>query len=138
MNAISGPTFPLLDDITKAVHEDPKTQTLIKRLQEGTCLNPNLQWRNDLIFWGNRIYIPDNIALRNKIIAEFHDSKTGGHSRIKGTIKRIASNFYLPKLASTVQNFVKQCTTYLPTKPETPLIKDYYNHYLSPIIFGKT
>lgn len=118
MNAVSGPTFPLLNDLQQALRQDATAQTIIEQITSGTSTNPKFTFRNDLLFWGNRLYVPDNVELQNKIIDELHNSKIGGHSGIKATVSRVASNFFWPKLAMAVQNFVKQCPTCLQTKPD--------------------
>lgn len=115
MLSILGPTFPLLADINTALRDDSDTNSLIKQLEEGNCYNPKLQWRNNLLFLGNRIYIPNNVELQNKIIVEFHDSKIGDHADIKATTARVASNFFWPKLVDSIQQFVKKRLTCVQT-----------------------
>lgn len=118
MNAISGLILPMLADISTALREDPKMQSMIDQLRAGTCSNPKLQLHNNLLFWGTRIYVPANVELQNKIISELHDSKTGGRSEIKATITQVVSNFFWLNLALVVQQFVKHCPTFLQTKPD--------------------
>jgi len=63
---------------------------------------------NDLIFYNNLIYIPDQLRLDEKPAA--------GHLGVKRTLELISRNFWWPKMEDDVKNFVKSCETCMRNK----------------------
>jgi hypothetical protein len=59
---------------------------------------------------GSLIWVGNNSALRTRLIAEFHSSVVGGHSRLQATYQRIKKYFIWKGLKGDVDSFVKQCT----------------------------
>ena len=76
-----------------------------------------------LLFFRNRIFLPQVHDFRRRIISEFHDSPTGGHSGLKPTLTKIAASFYWPGLTRDTKEFIQHCSVcqqnkYLPKKPQ--------------------
>ena len=55
-----------------------------------------------------RLYIPTG-PVRLQLLAEHHDSPTGGHLGRDKTYNRLARNFYWPGMSKSVWRFVKSC-----------------------------
>lgn len=53
--------------------------------------------------------IPSQEVLRSKFIQEAHYTKIGGHSRVLQTFKRLAQQFYWPKMYRIIQDHVSRC-----------------------------
>ena len=60
---------------------------------------------NDLIFYNNLIYIPDQLRL--DILTRYHEKSAAGHLGVKRTLELISRNFSWPKMEDDVKNFVK-------------------------------
>ncbi|KAF2292988.1 hypothetical protein GH714_034621 [Hevea brasiliensis] len=67
-------------------------------------------WRNGLILYKNRVVVPPKSDLTLKIMQEFHDSPSGGHSGILRTYKRVAPQFYWPSMRKQIQEYIAACT----------------------------
>ncbi|XLR00953.1 hypothetical protein S83_067151 [Arachis hypogaea] len=75
--------------------------------------------RNGLLFWKERLYIPTPLVPR--ILHEFHNSPTGGHSEIAKTTSRITSQFYWPHMHKDIKDFVRHCMICQQAKSENTL-----------------
>jgi len=69
---------------------------------------------NDLIFYNNLIYIPDQLRL--DILTRYHEKSAAGHLGVKRTLELISRNFSWPKMEDDVKNFVKSCETCMRNK----------------------
>ena len=74
---------------------------LINIAQAGTC---------------KRVVLPKK--LQETIIKMTHDSPLGGHMGAKKTIATIAENFYWPKMARQIKEYIKGCTVCLRHNPK--------------------
>lgn len=70
----------------------------------------------DLWFWNNRVYIPDDDALKMEILQAHHDSQTAGHLGRAKTSELVSRSFYWPGLRSFVNRYVANCHTCKRTK----------------------
>ncbi|XP_050890468.1 uncharacterized protein LOC127095884 [Lathyrus oleraceus] len=52
--------------------------------------------KSDLLYFKDRLFIPEETGLRLEILQEFHASPLGGHSGIQATLARVSASFYWP------------------------------------------
>ena len=76
------------------------------------------------LFYDGRMYIPDDLTLRRKIVADHHDTVAAGHPGILATTRSVRLLYYWPGLQHFVRNFVNGCAicqqfkiSNRPTKP---------------------
>jgi len=62
-----------------------------------------------LLYYKNRVYIPENEALQNEIAQGCHDSLVAGHVRQENTIVIVTSDFYRKGLADWISDYVRSC-----------------------------
>jgi hypothetical protein len=74
---------------------------------------------NSLILFKNRVYVPDDLDLRQSIIAETHESPVAGHPGCFKTLQLLKERFYWPCMATMTANFVEGCATCQQMKPNT-------------------
>lgn len=98
--ALSCPTSSLLHDLAAAIASDPALSTIFLQCMENKYPGTNYQYRQNRLYWNNRLVLPPNSDLVQKILTEFHSSVQGGHAGIKRTKARIASHFYWPSMAN--------------------------------------
>lgn len=103
-------TSSLSTDIINAYSNDPITVKIIQKPTKPFTIH------NSLIIKQNRIYIPNDSALKEKIMYEHHDSKLAGHMGVTKTIHSIQSQFIWPQLAKEVKSYVTSCLTCQTTK----------------------
>ena len=80
------------DWITKARDEWKKEEevwTLIQKLQQDPSTSDTFSWKNDSLWYKDRLYIFKNSQLKQKIPLELHTSPLGGHSRFLKTYRKV-------------------------------------------------
>ncbi|PNX93307.1 Ty3/gypsy retrotransposon protein [Trifolium pratense] len=65
--------------------------------------------REGLLYWKDRLVIPVEEALIQRILPEYHSSPIGGHAGITRTMARLKAQFYWPKMQEQVQEYVQNC-----------------------------
>jgi len=65
--------------------------------------------KDGLLYYKNRLYIPDNEALQTEIAQGSHDSLVAGHFGQEKTIEIVTRDFYLKKLADWIRDYVRSC-----------------------------
>ena len=91
----------------KATGQQRIPQDLIKegiRLELGDC-----EIKDDLLYVGPRLYIPDDPILKTRIIKHIHEAPPGGHAGRSSTYDRVSSFYYWPGITDTVARYVKSC-----------------------------
>ena len=82
--------------------------------------NSNFNFHNDLLYHGQRLYIPSTTNLRPSILHEFHETPSIGHSGLKATLARLVASFYWPGMYRDTKTFITEC---LPWKQNKPINK---------------
>jgi len=101
-----------LDKIRVAGKEDGKWQDgghELVRLRESGKKMPN-EWieKDGLLYYKNRLYIPEDKALQTEI-ALGHDSLVAGHFRQEKTIEIVMRDSYWKGLANWITEYVRSC-----------------------------
>jgi hypothetical protein len=84
----------LMEEIRQSYTNDSAIQHIIKDLQQSTASHPHYTWVNDHLNRKGKVVIGNNDELQIKLIAMFHNSVMGGHSRMTVTTKTVGSLFY--------------------------------------------
>ena len=69
----------------------------------------NLQDDNRLVFYKNRVVVPQDSHIIPQLLWEFHDSHLGGDSKLQQTYKRLTQKFYWPSMHRVVHEYVSSC-----------------------------
>ncbi|CAM8968817.1 unnamed protein product [Rhodiola kirilowii] len=107
--AISTPVLGILRALRILTTTNTATCKLLTDIQTSPASFPDYTLRDDLILYRNRLLVPDDSAVRQLIIHEFHNTPIGGHAGIQRTVARISSNFYWPGLRKDVTDYINQC-----------------------------
>ncbi|KAA8534676.1 hypothetical protein F0562_032193 [Nyssa sinensis] len=119
MLAISSPQFMILHELKEANRTDPFLQDLHTRVKKNPAKVPEFYSKDGLLYHRNRLVISPNSPLKSTLLAEFHDSKFGGHSSILGTFKRLSQSFYWPSMKNDIKSYVAACDMCQRNKHET-------------------
>nr|GEU64773.1 Ty3/gypsy retrotransposon protein [Tanacetum cinerariifolium] len=87
--AISTPTTTWLHALRKYFVKDLVDKTVWKKISDQPQQNVTYTLSDGLIYVGNRLFIPDEPAIRTCLLLEFHSFPLEGHSGIKATVKRL-------------------------------------------------
>lgn len=78
-----------------------------------------LEKRDNLWYFKDRICVPQNPAIRQRILYEFHDIPTAGHPGYLKTLNAISQHFWWPRMTRTIKAYVSSCSTCQRIKPST-------------------
>ena len=108
------PTIRLADQLEKALQaaasqdqEYRKTSEAVR--QNDKSVDPEFEWKDELLLYQNRWVVPASTELRLRILRECHDSKVAGHFGTYKTLEGIKSNFYWAKMDTDVRDYVRSC-----------------------------
>jgi len=80
------------------------------RIREGGKKIPD-EWleKEGLLYYKNRLYIPENESLQTQIAQGCHNSIIAGHFGQEKTIERVTRDFYKKELAEWIRDHVRSC-----------------------------
>ena len=107
----------LAEEIKNSYQEDQGVQAIIKVLERPEeATTPELRKqakkyvvKDNLLYWGNRVYIPNQPKLRLKIFQEYHDVPAAGHFGFDKTYETISRSFYWPGIAEDLKTYITSC-----------------------------
>jgi hypothetical protein len=98
---------------------DEKVWTLIERLQQDSGASDTFTWKNNSLWYKDRLYLCKNSQLKQKVLLELHTSPVGGHSGFLKTYHRVKKDFFWDGLKTDVQRLVAECLVCQQNKVET-------------------
>jgi hypothetical protein len=152
--SISSTIPAIISSLQQYYRKDENGQTLVSKIVNEEDTTQQYSYKEGLVFFKDRVYIPESSDLRSAILREYHNTPTAGHSGLKPTLARLAASFLWPGIYRDVKQFIKQCVVcqqnkYMPTKKpgllqplETPdrvweeITMDFITHL--PNSFGHT
>uniref|UniRef100_A0A0W0G8H9 Putative pro-pol protein n=1 Tax=Moniliophthora roreri TaxID=221103 RepID=A0A0W0G8H9_MONRR len=63
----------------------------------------------DLLFFQNRVYVPNNMDLRRQIVQSIHETPGVGHPGQWNTVEQVQRDFWWPGMAKFIRSFVDGC-----------------------------
>lgn len=99
-----------LQDIYRELDQDKGIESLKHSILDGSTSNPNYRVLEGRVWYKRRLLLTKTSRFIPLILAEFHDSKLGGHSGVLNTLKRVQQSFYWEGMAKTVQQYVAECS----------------------------
>ena len=69
------------------------------------------QWKDNLQWYNNRIWIPNEEKIRTEIIRQHHDIPQASHGGTAKTTKLLCRTYYWPELRHEVKRYVINCDT---------------------------
>ena len=112
----------ILRDIRRAnrsgLHEDVVARA-VKELRKGSTLSLRAaEWaeKEDLLYFRDRIYVPNDPDLRRRIISQHHDSQIAGHPGRWKTLELTSRNYWWPQMSWLIGQYCHTCDLCLCTK----------------------
>ncbi|KAF7124493.1 hypothetical protein RHSIM_Rhsim12G0205800 [Rhododendron simsii] len=111
LNAISSVATNWMPLIKHSWQQDGYLQQLMADLTHDSATHPGFLLEQGMLTYKGSLVVGDSAELREKIIAEYHNTSVGGHSGIDKTIRRIKRTFYWKGLKKDVQKYISECDT---------------------------
>ena len=74
---------------------DEEVWVLIQKLQQDPSTSDTFSWKNDLLWYKDRLYLCKNSQLKKNILMELHTSPLGQHLGFLKTYHRVKKEFFL-------------------------------------------
>jgi len=106
---------PLEERIRLASEKEANVLTALAALKNGPAklVNGLPEWKEEdgLIFHKGRVYVPNDIQLRQDVLQQCHDDPTSGHPGIHSTLERVERQYWWPSMRAFVKKYVEGCDT---------------------------
>ncbi|KAF8761559.1 hypothetical protein RHS01_00207 [Rhizoctonia solani] len=109
-------TTDIISQIREAQDEDESIQTLIATVKHKEELPPSVakqftkyQWKEELLWYEERIFVPDSKAIRLELLEQYHDSPIAGHQGQARTLELLSRDYYWPGMKAQVNRYVESC-----------------------------
>ena len=100
-----------LAGVKAAYAADPTALEVLKALREGQ--GDRYEERNGLLYCTvggyPKLYVPNDAALRERLLGEHHDTRIAGHLGVDKTLVYLSRNYFWPSMKRTVQQYVRSC-----------------------------
>ncbi|XP_058755573.1 uncharacterized protein LOC131628770 [Vicia villosa] len=106
--ALSSPLPDLLQTLKLFYKHDTVGQNFTQLVNQNN--QNDYSMNQGLLYYKNRLFIPEIADLRKQVVREFHQTPTAGHSGVRATLARLSSSFCWPGMYLEVKNMVKQCS----------------------------
>jgi len=116
------------EEIQNAYKDDDLVSKHISDIQNNLSLE-SMSLKNGLLYFNTKLYIPNSLSLKLKLLSMHHDSRTAGHYGQAKTYELIDRNYYWPGMRKFINEYIGTCDTcnrsksikHLPYGPLTPL-----------------
>jgi len=108
-------------EIQKASNDDAEIQDIQRTWDEGRKEMKGValglcQWKNDLLWYQGKIWIPNAETIRTSLIAKDHEPPHAGHGGTAKTTELINRRYHWPTISEDIKRFLKNCDTCQRTK----------------------
>ena len=111
MNAVTTAAVEsdFLQDVVKAYSHDPlHSREDAKRPSRTVRESDGTWWMTDST-QQKHLCIPNNQEIREKLLAEAHDTQLSGHLGLNKTVAQLKRRFWWPAMAESVANYIQTC-----------------------------
>ncbi|XP_042950090.1 uncharacterized protein LOC122282205 [Carya illinoinensis] len=105
---ITFPSVEWVDELKGAYETDAHVKNLLQNCLDGK-MGPKYSVREGLLLYKNRLYIPDQMEFKNKLLELTHSSPWGGHSGYDKSAHRMRRDFYWPGMKRDLKQFTRAC-----------------------------
>ena len=89
-------------------NQDPKLQNIKAAWLKNPLSQPGFSVQNDVLYHKGNLVISTCSTFIPRLLQEFHETRTGGHSGYYRTYRCLATNLYWIGMSSAVQKYVQE------------------------------
>jgi hypothetical protein len=116
--AISSCQPQWLDELEASYEQDLYAKDIIAKLTLHELVVPHFFRSQGVVHYKQRIWVGADSALQLKLITDFHESATDGHSGVPVTYRRLKQYFAWKGMKAVVHDFVQSCVICQMAKPD--------------------
>ncbi|CAN6249028.1 unnamed protein product [Urochloa humidicola] len=98
--------------------DDTEASELLTKLALNGAAVPNFSLKDGLLRFKGRVWLGNNVKLRQSVLQAMHSSALGGHSGVPVTYQRLKRLFAWRGMKKDVHSFVTSCAICQQAKPE--------------------
>lgn len=122
MTPESEPTPSIEDALRRESLHDENVQSVIQAVEQSKVRHPFLQLaqcvvREGLLYYRDKIYVPESEDLRVRILRQHHDNPSAGHPGRAKTFELLSRSYYWKGMNTDTRRYVENCRTCGRTKP---------------------
>jgi hypothetical protein len=102
---VSFPFFPLFSQLQQFYATHPVGKQLVAKLQDNSTMQQKFHYRSGILYFQDRIFIPEEADLIHSLLEEYHSSPLGGHFGIKATLSHVSAVFFLHGMHADVKPY---------------------------------
>lgn len=112
-NMVYFPVWLDWQQLNEEIHADAKLRKLIEEVKENKeeRVKAGYAYKHGVLYYKNRLVIPENSDWIPKFLEEFHATPQGGHSGFYRSYRKIVANLYWRGMKGDVQQYVQACDT---------------------------
>ena len=101
-----------MDQLKQTGSEDPDwkaTLEAVRTKSENVDPDFSIDAESGMLLFDNRYVLPNNQALKLRVLMVNHDSRVAGHFGQFKTLERLRQNFFWPKTEEETSDYVRSC-----------------------------
>jgi hypothetical protein len=113
---------PIEEELRRESSQDENVQSVMQAIEQRKPRHPFLQLaqcivREGLLYYRDKIYVPESEDLRVRILRQHHDNPSAGHPGRAKTFELLSRSYYWKGMNTDVRRYVENCRTCGRTKP---------------------
>jgi len=93
--------------VRDALQNDDLARRVVDDLLQNKGTDKSWAIEHGILTHNHKVYVPE--SCRNRLLTIHHDSPNAGHKGIKPTTEIISRNYYFPKSATFIRNWIESC-----------------------------